>query len=95
MFLRHVRRDRFYALYLLAATTGMRRAELCGLRWVDVDLDAGQLAIEDTRVVVDGHAEGGSDGKTSSGSGSSAWPVSAACRASACTTSGTATRLPP
>ncbi|HEX6444684.1 MAG TPA: tyrosine-type recombinase/integrase [Streptosporangiales bacterium] len=62
-FLRHVRKDRFYALYLLAATTGMRRAELCGLRWSAIDLDARHLAIEDTRVVVDGHAED-SDGKT-------------------------------
>ena len=31
-FLTSVRTDRFYALYLLAATTGLRRAELCGLR---------------------------------------------------------------
>ncbi|HLG66561.1 MAG TPA: tyrosine-type recombinase/integrase [Acidimicrobiales bacterium] len=29
----------------LAATTGARRGELCGLRWKDVDLDAGTLTI--------------------------------------------------
>lgn len=28
-----VETDRFYALFLLAATTGLRRAELCGVRW--------------------------------------------------------------
>lgn len=63
IFLRHARHDRFYALYLLAATTGMRRAELCGLRWPALDLKARYLTIEDTRVVVDGYAEDG-DGKT-------------------------------
>jgi integrase len=31
-FLTYVREDRFYALFLLAATTGLRRGELCGLR---------------------------------------------------------------
>jgi integrase len=63
-FLTFVRADRFYALYLLAATTGLRRAELCGLRWPAIDLDAGTLSVEpDTRVVVNGHAQD-SDGKT-------------------------------
>lgn len=30
--------DRFYALYVLALSTGMREGELLGLRWQDVDL---------------------------------------------------------
>lgn len=38
-FLKHVAGDRYYAAYLLAATTGMRRGEVLGLRWADVDLD--------------------------------------------------------
>jgi integrase len=33
------------ALYALAVTTGMRQGELLGLRWQDVDLDAGRLAV--------------------------------------------------
>jgi integrase len=35
-----------YALFWLAALTGMRRGELCGLRWSDVDLDAGIVSVE-------------------------------------------------
>lgn len=54
----------FYPLYLLAATTGLRRAELCGLRWPALDLDAGTLSVvPDTRVVVNGQTQN-SDGKT-------------------------------
>jgi len=62
-FLTGQRQDRFYALYLLAATTGMRRSELCGLRWAALDLDEGTVALTDTRVVVRGYATD-SDGKT-------------------------------
>jgi integrase len=36
-FLDHARRDRLYAAWLLFATTGMRRGEVAGLRWPDVD----------------------------------------------------------
>jgi integrase len=55
--------DRFYGLYLLAATTGMRRGELCGLRWDQVDLDRAVLRVVDNRPVVRGHAVDG-DPKT-------------------------------
>jgi integrase len=34
-----VRDDRFFAAYVLFATTGMRRGEVLGLRWYDLDLD--------------------------------------------------------
>jgi len=51
-FLAHVKGDRLSALYLLALTTGMRRGELVGLRWEDVDLDAPRLAIRQTIVAV-------------------------------------------
>jgi integrase len=43
-FLSHVRDDRLYAAWLLVATTGLRRAELAGLRWLDVDLAAGRVS---------------------------------------------------
>jgi integrase len=51
-FLAHARHDRLYALWLLVATTGMRRAELAGLRWVDIDLNAARLSPRRPRVVV-------------------------------------------
>ena len=38
-FLEHVRDDRLFALWRLAATTGMRRGELAGLTWRALDLD--------------------------------------------------------
>ena len=37
--------DRLEALFVLAISTGMRQGELLGLRWRDVDLDAGLLAV--------------------------------------------------
>lgn len=37
--------DRWHTLWVMAATTGMRRGELLGLRWDDVDLDAGQVSV--------------------------------------------------
>lgn len=49
-FLASTRAERLWACYLLALTTGMRRGELLGLRWQDVDLEAGQIAIRHTLV---------------------------------------------
>jgi integrase len=62
-FLDHARRDRFFALWVLEATSGMRRCELAGAERDLLDLDMGTLAIEVTRVVVDGQVIE-SDGKT-------------------------------
>lgn len=52
-FLAHVASDRLYAVWLLSLI-GMRPAEVCGLRWEDVDLKAGTIAIETTRTMVAG-----------------------------------------
>lgn len=51
-FLDSVRDDRVYAAWLLVATTGMRRGEVLGLRWSDLDLDAGRLSVAQTLTVV-------------------------------------------
>jgi integrase len=40
--------DEYEALWYLALTTGMRRGELLGLRWSDVDLDARTLSVART-----------------------------------------------
>jgi integrase len=48
------RNDRFHALYVLTLYLGMRRAELPGLRWVDVDFARGTLEIVQTLQRVDG-----------------------------------------
>lgn len=50
-FLEQVREDRHYALWLLAATTGLRRGELAGLRWCDIDLDRRQIRVVESRVI--------------------------------------------
>jgi integrase len=59
-------RDRDAGVWVLAATTGMRRSELAGAERELLDLDGATLEIADTRVVVDGRADQ-SDGKTESG----------------------------
>jgi integrase len=62
-FLQRARSDRFFALWVLEATSGMRRCELAGVRRDLLDLAAGTLEIDVTRVVVDGKVIE-SDGKT-------------------------------
>ena len=48
-FLEAHRDDRLHALWRLAASSGLRRGELAGLRWRDVDLETGRLAISQQR----------------------------------------------
>jgi integrase len=45
--------DRYYPLWVLLATTGMRRGEALGVRWSDIDLDAGVLSISQTSIAVE------------------------------------------
>ena len=59
-------KDRFGAMWLLAATCGLRRSELAGVSRLLLDLDAGVLHLHDTRVVVNGRAQD-SDGKSEAG----------------------------
>lgn len=44
-FLAFTAQDRDLALYHVAAATGMRRGEILGLRWRDVDLDGAKLSV--------------------------------------------------
>ena len=47
-FLDAAKGDRLHAAWVLLATTGMRRGEVLGLRWRDVDFDGGDLAVSHT-----------------------------------------------
>ena len=51
-FLASVADDRLYPLWVLLVGAGLRRAEVAGLRWSDVDLDGGTLAVQHTRITV-------------------------------------------
>ena len=58
-FLEHAADHRLHALWVLAATTGMRRGELCGLMWHDINLEQGTVAVQRARVPIAGRvAEG-------------------------------------
>ena len=55
MLLKAVEGEKLEALYVLAVTTGMRVGELLGIRWKDMDLQAGTLQVK--RTVFNGHIE--------------------------------------
>ncbi len=44
-FLESTKNDRLYALWHLLAMTGLRRGEALGLKWEDVDMETGRLAV--------------------------------------------------
>ena len=53
-FLRAASSHRLSAAFVLLATTGMRRSEVLGLRWSDIDFDDRSVSIIRTLTVVDG-----------------------------------------
>lgn len=61
------RDTRLYAVYVLAATLGLRRGELLGLRWSDIDFDRSTVQISQTvqrvagRLVIDATKSHASD----------------------------------
>ncbi len=59
-FLESTSEDRLHPLWVLYATTGLRRGEALGLRWEDIDLSRGQASIRHNLVVVRGGLEFGS-----------------------------------
>jgi integrase len=54
-FLEGIQGSRFGDFYHLAVLTGLRRSELCGLQWDNVDLVAGRLSVVKTLQRIKGH----------------------------------------
>lgn len=67
-FLGHLADDHVPAMWRLAATTGVRRGELVGLRWRDVDLGAGRVSVLQQRAKSGGSVEMGPTTSQSSAS---------------------------
>jgi integrase len=67
-FLQATEGDRLHPLWRLLSQTGLRRGEALGLRWSDVDLDAGKLSVQRQRTTVGYRVE---EGPTKSGRGRS------------------------
>jgi integrase len=53
-FLAGTREKRLAWAWALLLTRGLRRGELCGLQWPDVDLEGGTARIARTRILIDG-----------------------------------------
>ncbi len=51
-FLDAIQTEPMYAPLVLAASTGMRRGEVLGLRWRDLDLDAARVAVTQTYIAI-------------------------------------------
>ena len=51
-FLDHGASARLGPIWMHMATIGMRRGEVVGLRWSDVDLDGGRISVVQTHVLV-------------------------------------------
>lgn len=49
-----LRGDRLEALYAVALSVGLRQGEVLGLRWEDVDLERGRIAVKRQLQVIDG-----------------------------------------
>ncbi|WP_127580975.1 site-specific integrase [Paenibacillus koleovorans] len=45
LFLDEAIKDQYFIIFELAASTGMRQSEILGLRWKDVDLQAGRISV--------------------------------------------------
>ncbi len=50
--------------FRIAVLRGLRRGEICGLRWCDIDLDAGTISVEQTVLQLGGRVVTGGRPKT-------------------------------
>ncbi len=89
-FLSQVADDSLFAFWWLAALRGLRRGELCGLRWAAVDLDRGLLFVERQRTTA-GYQIVEGDPKTAAGPSHSTSTPSPSCANTAVASSTAAT----
>lgn len=47
-FLSVAEKDKYYIAFVLAIYTGMRRGEILGLRWKDIDFDQAKISVQQT-----------------------------------------------
>lgn len=66
-FLALLETEHYGVLYVLTLTTGLRRSEVLGLRWQDVDLDQGVVHVRQKLVEISGKLHFGNKTKTPSG----------------------------
>jgi integrase len=66
-FLVATRNDRLYAAFALLLGRGLRRGEVAGLQWSNVDLEGGSLRVATTRVLMEGGQAVESGPKTKAG----------------------------
>jgi integrase len=66
-FLAATREDRLYPAFALLLGRGLRRGEVAGLQWRNVDLDTGSLRVATTRVLMNGGQAVESGPKTKAG----------------------------
>ena len=64
------RDPRLAALFMLGALTGMRRGELCALKWSDVDFEHAELEVSRALILV----PGGLAEKSTRPAGCGQWP---------------------
>jgi len=55
LFLESIKDHRWYPIYVLAITTGMRQGEILGLHWESIDFKKGTLSIQHTLQYSSGH----------------------------------------
>ena len=68
-FLAHVEGDRLHPLWRFIVVTGCRRGEALGLRWGDVDLEAGTAVITNQRSIAGGSVVEGAPKTAAAGHG--------------------------
>ena len=65
----------WYDFFYTEATTGLRRGEICGLKWVDIDFDSDRLSVRQKRYQA--HCKSDTDRRDKDEHGQAQYPASA------------------